>query len=149
MAGKYTLSMIKPRAVHEGHAGEILSIITKQGGFRIAAMKMLRLSREQAMKFYEVHKDKPFYNDLVEFMSSGPIVAFVLEKENAVEAFRSFIGATDPAKADEGTIRAMFGKSIQENCVHGSDSDENAKREISFFFASHEVFDAQGNIVEL
>ncbi len=149
MAGRYTLSMIKPRAVREGHAGEILSIVTKQGGFRIVAMRMLRLSREQAMKFYEVHKDKPFYNDLVEFMSSGPIVAYVLEKENAVQAFRSFIGATDPSKAEQGTIRSLFGKSIQENCVHGSDSDENAKREIQFFFASHELFDAQGNIIEL
>lgn len=148
MAGRYTLSMIKPRAVREGYAGEILKIITKDGGFRIAAMKILRLSRAEAMKFYEVHKDKPFYNELVDFMSSGPIVAFVLEKENAVEAFRNFIGATNPANAEPGTIRALFGKSIQENCVHGSDSDENALREIRFFFAAHEVFDKDGNIVE-
>jgi len=149
MAGRFTLSMIKPRAVAEGYTAEILNIITKQGGFRIAALKMIRLSREQAMKFYEVHKQRPFYNELVDFMSSGPIVVFVLEKENAVEAFRNFIGATDPSKAQQGTIRAKFGKSIQENCVHGSDSDENAKREIKFFFASHHIFDANGNILEL
>ena len=149
MAGRFTLTMIKPTAVREGHAGEILKIITKDGGFRIAAMKMLRLSREEAMKFYEVHKDKPFYNDLVEFMSSGPIVAAVLEKENAVEAFRNFIGATNPEKAEEGTIRKMFGKNIQENCVHGSDSDENAIREIRFFFSNMEIYDADGNIIEL
>ncbi len=149
MAGRYTLTMIKPTAVKEGHAGEILKIITKDGGFRIAAMKMVVLSRQDAMKFYEVHKDKPFYNDLVEFMSSGPIVAAVLEKDDAVQAFRDFIGATNPENAAEGTIRKMFGKSIQENCVHGSDSDENALREIKFFFSTREIYDKDGNLIDL
>ncbi len=147
--GKYTLTMIKPTGVKNGHAGEILQIITKEGGFRIAAMKMVTLSRNQAMKFYEVHKERPFYNELVEFMTSGPIVAAVLEKENAVTEFRNFIGATNPAEAAEGTIRRKFGVSIQENCVHGSDSDENALREIKFYFSTSEIFDKEGNLIDL
>lgn len=147
--GNYTLTMIKPTAMKNGHAGEILRIITKEGGFRIAAMKMLSLSKEQAQKFYEVHKERPFYNELVEFMTSGPIIAAVLEKENAVSAFRDFIGATNPAEAKEGTIRNKFGVSIQENCVHGSDSDENAKREIKFYFSTSEIFDKEGGLIEL
>ena len=147
--GNYTLTMIKPTGVKNGHAGEILQIITKEGGFRIAAMKMVTLSRNQAMKFYEVHKERPFYNELVDFMTSGPIVAAVLEKENAVTEFRNFIGATNPAEAAEGTIRRKFGVSIQENCVHGSDSDENALREIKFFFSTSEIFDKEGNLIDL
>ena len=147
--GNYTLTMIKPTGVKNGHAGEILQIITKEGGFRIAAMKMVTLSRNQAMKFYEVHKERPFYNELVDFMTSGPIVAAVLEKENAVKEFRNFIGATNPAEAAEGTIRRKFGVSIQENCVHGSDSDENALREIKFFFSTSEIFDKEGNLIDL
>ena len=147
--GKYTLTMIKPTAMKNGHAGEILEIITKEGGFRIAAMKMLTLSVEQARKFYEVHKERPFYNELVEFMTSGPIIAAALEKDNAVVEFRNFIGATNPAEAAEGTIRSKFGVSIQENCVHGSDSDENAKREIGFYFSSSEIFDKDGGLIEL
>ena len=147
--GNYTLTMIKPTGVKNGHAGEILQIITKEGGFRIAAMKMVTLSRNQAMKFYEVHKERPFYNELVDFMTSGPIVAAVLEKENAVTEFRNFIGATNPAEAAEGTIRRKFGVSIQENCVHGSDSDENALREIKFYFSTSEIFDKEGNLIDL
>lgn len=146
--GRYTLTMIKPTAMKNGNAGEILQIITKEGGFRIAAMKMLSLSKEQAQKFYEVHKERPFYNELVEFMTSGPIIAAVLEKENAVSDFRNFIGATNPAEAAEGTIRNKFGVSIQENCVHGSDSDENAKREIKFYFSTSEIFDKEGALIE-
>ncbi len=149
MAGRYTLTMVKPTAVREGHAGEILKIITKDGGFRIAAMKMVKLSEADAKEFYKVHKDKPFYGELVEFMSSGPIIAAVLEKDNAVQAFRDFIGATNPEQAAEGTIRRMFGKSIQENCVHGSDSDENALREIKFFFSTREIYDINGNPIDL
>ena len=147
--GKYTLTMIKPTGVKNGHAGEILQIITKEGGFRIAAMKMLTLSKNQAMKFYEVHKERPFYGELVEFMTSGPIIAAVLEKENAVSEFRNFIGATNPAEAAEGTIRRKFGVSIQENCVHGSDSNENALREIKFYFSTSEIFDKDGNLIDL
>ena len=149
MAGRYTLTMIKPRAMREGHAGEILSMITKDGGFRIAAMKMLKLSRQEAEEFYAVHKGKPFFEELVQFMSSGPIVAAALEKDNAVEDFRNFIGATNPAEAAEGTIRKLFGNSIGENAVHGSDSDENAVREIKFFFSTREVLDINGNPIDL
>ncbi len=148
MAGKYTLTMIKPTAVKRGYAGEIIKMIT-DGGFRIAAMKMLAMRKEQAMEFYKVHKDKPFYNELVEFMTSGPIFAAVLEKENAVQAFRDYIGKTNPAEAAPDTIRGKFGVSIQENCVHGSDSDENALREIKFFFSTSEIFDKEGNLIDL
>ena len=139
MSGKITLTMIKPMAVQKGFIGPILAKIA-EGGFRIAAMKYTKLSVEQAQKFYEVHKERPFYDSLVKSMSSGPIVAAILEKENAVQAYRDFIGATDPAKAAPGTIRALYGTSLEANAVHGSDSDENANIESDFFFAKLERF---------
>jgi len=131
--------MIKPDAVASGHIGAILNHIN-QAGFRIVAMKLTRLSQETAGRFYEVHKARPFYGELVDFMSSGPIVAAILEKENAVDDFRSLIGATDPAKAAPGTIRALYAKNVGENAVHGSDSDENAAIESAFHFAGVETF---------
>jgi nucleoside-diphosphate kinase len=134
VAGKITFTMIKPSACEAGYSGQILAKI-EAGGYRIKAMKITRLTREQAGHFYEMHLGKPFYEDLTTFMSSGPIIAAILEKENAVEDFRQFIGATDPAKAAEGTIRKLYGKSLSENAVHGSDSDENADRESAFFFS--------------
>lgn len=134
-----TFTMIKPDAVANGHIGAILDHIIK-GGFKIKAMKYLWLTPETAGQFYAVHKARPFYNDLVGFMSSGPIVAAILEKDNAVEDFRKLIGATDPAKAEPGTIRNLFAKSIDANAVHGSDSNENAKIEGDFFFSSFEKF---------
>lgn len=133
MAGRITFTMIKPRAVKNEHIGEILAIINK-AGFHVVSLKMTRLSRRSAELFYEVHKERPFYESLVEFMSSGPIVAAILEKDNAVDDYRELIGATDPSKAKPGTIRALFAESVQANAVHGSDSDENAEREASFFF---------------
>lgn len=134
-----TLTMIKPDAMNRGYAGAILDMISK-AGFRIVAMKQTKLSVEKAGEFYAIHKEKPFYNDLVAFMSSGPIIAAILEKENAVAGFRKLIGATDPSKADEGTIRKLYATSIGENAVHGSDSDENAKIEGDFFFSALEKF---------
>jgi nucleoside-diphosphate kinase len=131
--------MIKPDAVKDGHIGAILAKIN-EAGFTIKAMKMTKLSAEKAGQFYEVHKERPFYGELCDFMSSGHIVAAILEKSNAVADFRTLIGATDPAKADEGTIRKMFAKSLGENAVHGSDSDENAIIEGSFFFSALEQF---------
>lgn len=131
--------MIKPDAVKSGHIGAILAQINK-AGFRIVAMKMTHLSEEKAGGFYSVHKERPFYGELVEFMSSGPIVAAILEKANAVEDFRNLIGATDPAKAEPGTIRALYAKNVGENAVHGSDSDENATIEGSYFFSDLEKF---------
>jgi nucleoside-diphosphate kinase len=139
MAGNRTLTMIKPDAVKAGHIGAILDKINA-AGFRIVALKMTHLSVEKAKEFYAVHKERPFYGELVEFMSSGPIVAAILEKNNAVEDFRKLIGATDPAKAEPGTIRALYAKSVGENAVHGSDSDENAAIEGSFHFAGTEQF---------
>jgi nucleoside-diphosphate kinase len=139
MENNKTFTMIKPDAVANGHTGAILDHIIK-GGFKITAMKYLWLTPEKAGEFYAVHKARPFYNDLVSFMSSGPIVAAILEKDNAVEDFRKLIGATDPAKADPGTIRNLFAKSIDANAVHGSDSDENAQIEGSFYFSSFEKF---------
>ena len=139
MAGNKTLTMIKPDAVRDGHIGAILNQIT-EAGFRISAMKLTQLSTADAQAFYAVHAERPFFGELVEFMTSGPIVAAVLEKENAVEDFRSLIGATNPAEAAEGTIRARFAKSIGENAVHGSDSDENAQIEGDFHFAGREQF---------
>ncbi|MHC1707632.1 MAG: nucleoside-diphosphate kinase [Bacteroidales bacterium] len=133
MKGNITLTMIKPDAMQKGYMGKIIDKFI-EGEFTIVALKMVQLNHEQAEKFYLIHKDRPFYNDLVNFMSSGPITAAILQKENAVEAFRAFIGATDPAKAEEGSIRKLFGSSIQYNAVHGSDSDENAWIESSFFF---------------
>ncbi len=134
-----TFTMIKPDAVGAGNIGNILQMINA-AGFRIVAMKYTRISLEQAGKFYEVHSERPFYGELTEFMSSGPIVAAILEKENAVADFRKLIGATNPAQADEGTIRKRYAKSIGENAVHGSDSDENAKIEGDFFFNGLERF---------
>lgn len=131
--------MIKPDAMKNGHAGAILDKIIKSG-FRIVALKQTQLTREKAGEFYAVHKERPFYGELVEFMSSGLIIAAILEKSNAVTEFRTLIGATDPAKADAGTIRKLFATSVGENAVHGSDSDENAKIEGSFFFSGLEQF---------
>ena len=134
-----TFTMIKPDAVANGHIGAILDHIIK-GGFKITAMKYTYLTAQKAGEFYEVHKARPFYGELVDFMSSGPIVAAILEKDNAVEDFRKLIGVTDPAKADKGTIRNLFAESISANAIHGSDSDENAAIEGSFFFSSLEKF---------
>jgi len=131
--------MIKPDAVNNGHTGAILNVIIADG-FKIVAMKYIHLTKESAGAFYAVHKERPFYHDLVEFMTSGPIVAAILEKENAVEDFRTLIGATDPAKAAPGTIRNKYAKSIDANAVHGSDSDENAAIEGNFFFSQFERF---------
>jgi len=139
MASNITFTMIKPDAVAAGHIGAILAQINK-AGFKIVAMKYTKLSQEKAGEFYEIHKERPFYGELVDFMSSGPIVAAVLRKENAVEDFRTLIGATDPSKAAPGTIRALFAKNIGENAVHGSDSDENAQIEAAFHFAQTEIF---------
>jgi nucleoside-diphosphate kinase len=139
MATNRTFTMIKPDAVQNGHIGAILAKIN-EAGFRIVAMRMTRLSKESAGAFYAVHKERPFFGELVEYMTSGPIVAAILEKNNAVEDFRKLIGATDPAKAEEGTIRKMFAKSIAANAIHGSDSDENAAIEGAFFFAEMDKF---------
>ncbi len=131
--------MIKPDATSKGYTGAILDMMVK-AGFSIKAMKWIKLSAAQAGEFYAVHKERPFYGELVEFMSSGPIVAAILEKENAVSDFRTLIGATNPANAEEGTIRKAYAASIGENAVHGSDSDENAQIEGSFFFSGLERF---------
>ncbi|MFZ4262410.1 nucleoside-diphosphate kinase [Sphingobacterium sp. HJSM2_6] len=139
MATNRTFTMIKPDAVANGHIGAILNDIIA-GGFKIIAMKYIQLSAEDAGNFYAVHKERPFYADLVSFMTSGPIVAAILEKENAVEDFRTLIGATDPSKAAEGTIRNKYAKSIDANAVHGSDSDENAEIEGNFYFSQFERF---------
>ena len=139
MSGNITLTMIKPEAVRSGNIGNIISKI-QEGGFKIIAMKYLKLTEHQAKSFYFIHRERPFYNDLVTFMSSGPIVAAILQKDNAVEAYRSFIGSTNPKDAPQGTIRALYGTNIQENAVHGSDSDENATKEAAFFFSELERF---------
>jgi nucleoside-diphosphate kinase len=139
MSGKITLTMVKPLAVQKGYTGPILAKIA-EGGFRIVALKLTKLSVEQAQKFYEVHKERPFYTSLVNSMTSGPIVAAILEKDNAVQAYRDYIGATNPANAAPGTIRALYGDSLEANAVHGSDSDENAMIESDFFFAKMERF---------
>ena len=138
MAGNRTFTMIKPDAVENGHIGAILKQINL-AGFRIIAMKYTKLSLEKAQKFYEIHKEKPFYDELVTFMSRSPIVVAILEKENAVEDFRELIGSTNPAEAKEGTIRNLYATSMGENAVHGSDSDENALIEGSFHFDSSEI----------
>jgi len=132
--GNRTFTMVKPDAVAAGNTGNILAMI-EQAGFKIIALKLTQLSEAKAGEFYAVHKERPFYGELVSFMSSGPIVAAILEKENAVNDFRTLIGATDPSKAEEGTIRKKYAKSIGENAVHGSDSDENAAIESAFHFA--------------
>ena len=139
MTGNTTFTMIKPKAVADGHMGNIIAKIL-EGGFKIKALKYTKLSSEQAKKFYAVHSERPFFEGLVTFMSSGPIVAAILEKENAVLAYRDYIGATNPADAKSGTIRALYGSSIEANAVHGSDSDENAVLESAFFFSEFERF---------
>jgi nucleoside-diphosphate kinase len=139
MSGNITFAMIKPSAYSQNYTGPILSMICL-AGFRIQAITSALLTREQAEAFYAVHLGKPFFRDLVEFMSSGPMIAMVLQKENAVDDFRKLIGSTDPAKAEEGTIRKLYAKSVQENAVHGSDSDENARIEADFFFPKRERF---------
>jgi nucleoside-diphosphate kinase len=139
MSSDITFSIIKPDAMGREDEGRILTRIT-EAGFRIAAMKMVHLTLQQAREFYAVHQDKPFYPGLVEFMSSGPVIAMVLRHDNAVEEFRTLIGNTDPDKAEKGTIRADFASTIQRNAVHGSDSPENAHREAAFFFSSLEIF---------
>ena len=139
MANNRTFTMIKPDAYKDGNSGAITKMI-EEAGFRIVAMKLTKLSGETAGKFYAVHKERPFYGDLCKYMSSGPIVAMILEKSNAVADFRKLIGATNPAQAEEGTIRKIFAKSIEANAVHGSDSDENAKIEGDFFFSGVEQF---------
>ncbi len=139
MAGTRTFTMIKPDAYGSGNTGAITKMI-EEAGFGIKAMKLAHLSAGRAGQFYAVHKERPFYNDLVTYMSSGPIVAMILEKDNAVEDFRKLIGATNPADAAEGTIRKIFATSIEANAIHGSDSDENAEIEGSFFFSGLEKF---------
>ena len=137
--GNRTFTMIKPEAVQAGNTGAILKMI-EENGFRIIALKKVRLNIARAGIFYEVHKERPFYGELVGYMSSGPIVAAILEKENAVADFRNLIGATDPIEADEGTIRKLFAESKSKNAIHGSDSDENAHIESKFHFSSNELF---------
>jgi len=139
MATNRTFTMIKPDAVQAENIGAITKMI-QEAGFRIVAMKMTKLSQERAGQFYAVHSERPFYNDLCNYMSSGAIVPMILEKDNAVEDFRKLIGATNPVEAAEGTIRKLFAKSIEANAVHGSDSDENAAIEGSFFFSVTEQF---------
>ena len=137
MGGNRTFTMIKPDAMGNTYAGKIIDHIINNG-FTLKAMKLVHLSKEQASEFYAVHKERPFYSGLVDFMSSGPIIAAVLEGENAVETFRTLIGATNPEEADEGTIRKLYAEDIGRNAVHGSDSDENAVIEAGFFFSAFE-----------
>ena len=139
MATNRTFTMLKPDAIENGHMGKIIDMII-QAGFQIKAMKFNTLTTEQAEKFYEVHAERPFYGELVEYMTSGPIVAAILEKDNAVADFRALIGATDPAEAAEGTIRKYYAESKGRNAVHGSDSDENAEIEGKFHFSANEIF---------
>ena len=139
MSGNRTFTMLKPDAVEKGHIGAILQQITSSG-FKIVALKLTQMTEDDAKTFYEIHKERPFYGELVEYMTRGPIVAAVLEKENAVEDFRSLIGATNPEDAAEGTIRKKFAASISENAIHGSDSDENAEIEAAFHFSGREQF---------
>ena len=134
-----TFTMIKPDAVKDGHSGAIIKMI-EEAGFRVVALKKTKLTKERAGEFYAVHAERPFYNDLCQYMSSGAIVPMILEKENAVADFRTLIGATNPANADEGTIRKLFAKSMEANAIHGSDSDENAQIEGNFFFPHTEQF---------
>lgn len=131
--------MIKPTAMRKGYIAGIMNKIS-EGGFKIIAAKMTQLSKAEAEAFYGIHRGRPFFEELTSFMSSGPIMAMVVEKENAVEAYRNYIGATNPAEAAEGTIRKLYGTNIGENAVHGSDSDENAAIEIKFFFTDREIF---------
>jgi nucleoside-diphosphate kinase len=138
MSGNRTFTMIKPDAVESNNIGNITQMIS-DAGFKIKAMKLTQLSKDQAKEFYEVHKERPFYGELVEYMTSGPIVAAVLEKENAVADFRALIGSTDPADAEDGTIRKKYAESKGRNAVHGSDSDENAEIESNFHFSKNEL----------
>ena len=138
LSAEQTLSIIKPDAIEQDHIGDIESYIEAEG-LKIVATKMVQLSPEQAKSFYHIHKDRPFYNDLIDYMTSGPIVVQVLEGEDAVARNRKIMGATDPSKASSGTIRKEFGTGVQRNAVHGSDSIENAQKEISFFFHSDEI----------
>ena len=138
MSGNRTLTMIKPKAIREGNIGPILNKIA-EAGFKIVALKLTRLSYKEAQKFYEVHKERAFYDNLCKFMSDGPIVAAVLEKENAIQAYRDFIGPTNPEEADKESIRGLYGTDLQQNAVHGSDSDENALIEARFFFSDREI----------
>ena len=139
MTTNRTFTMIKPDAVENGHIGSILEKITS-AGFKIAAIKKIQLTLADAEAFYSVHSERPFFGELVEFMTRGPIVAAILEKDNAVQDFRTLIGATNPSEAAEGTIRNMFAESMSQNAVHGSDSDENAEIESQFHFAGREIF---------
>ena len=136
-----TFTMIKPDAVTDGYSGSIINMI-EDAGFSIFGMKMIRLSKERAGQFYAVHRERPFYDSLCEYMSSGKIIAMVLKKDNAIADFRKLIGATNPEEAEDGTIRKLFARSLQSNAVHGSDSDENAKIETGFFFADLELFES-------
>lgn len=138
-----TLAILKPDCVKKNLIGKVIAQI-QNAGFKVTALKMVKLTDDSAKGFYEIHKERPFYNDLVTYMTSGPCVPIALEKANAVEDFRKLIGATDPAKAAEGTIRKLYAGSIQENIVHGSDSDENAAKEISHFFSRKELLDING-----
>jgi nucleoside-diphosphate kinase len=141
MLNDYTLAIIKPNAFKNNNTGPILAMIN-EAGFRISAMKMVHLTNEQAKAFYAVHSGKPFYDSLVEFMSSGPVVAMILSRENAVDEFRKLIGETDPSRAGKGTIRKIFATSLQMNAIHGSDSPENAIKEAAFFFSEFERFNS-------
>lgn len=138
-----TLAILKPDCVEKNLIGKVVSHI-QEAGFKVIGMKMVRLTKDSAGGFYEIHKERPFYNDLLEYMTSGPCVPIALEKENAVENFRKLIGATDPSKAEEGTIRKLFADNIERNIVHGSDSDENAAKEISHFFTRKELLEING-----
>ncbi len=141
--GNRTLAILKPDCVRKNLIGQVIQKIT-EAGFKIKAFKMVKLSGDTAGGFYEVHKERPFFNDLLKFMTSGPCVPIVLEKENAVADFRKLIGATNPAEAEEGTIRKMFADNVERNIVHGSDSDENAAKEISHFFSRKEILEING-----
>ncbi len=138
----YTLTIVKPDAVAAGNAGRILALLEEKG-FRIRALRMMHLSEAQAKEFYAVHRERPFFGALVKFMTSGPCIPAILEKQNAVQAFRDAIGATDPAEAQPGTVRALYAENKERNAVHGSDSPENAEREARFFFAQAEVIAAE------
>lgn len=140
MAGERTLTMIKPGAVKNRHIGAILNMI-EEAGFRISAVKSMKLLKEDAEEFYAEHKERPFFHELVDFMSSGPIVAAILLKDNAVDDFRKLIGSTDPADAEDGTIRKLFAESKSHNAIHGSDSDASAERECAFFFSCKELLE--------
>jgi nucleoside-diphosphate kinase len=139
MQNDFTFAIIKPNAMRTGKAGPILSMIN-EAGFEISAMRMVQMTKSQAETFYDIHRGKSFFNDLVEFMTSGPVIIMILKHLNAIEEFRKLIGATDPAKAEPGTIRKIFAVSVQMNAIHGSDSPENAIREASFFFSEFDRF---------